>query len=405
MPNARSLMLSIVMSVLFCLTLSSGTASAQVSCGGAGERACCLTERIPSCNSGLVEVSGCTTGSCQCQDGVSLFFGTKSSGTCVGPTSCGGQDERACCITETRYDSNPIPFSGGCKYNSTYSGLAGLTEVAGVPSGVSALCGGSNPFQIQSNGMCRTCGTEGVRACKVNGVDTCQAVVGGMLSPDGLGICRSCGAQGQPTCALGMCAPGLHPKFIDETGAAELVGQCTPDRVVPEPGCNCTGDRTEPRFASQPVNGYADLHLHMFSNLAFGGLKVWGDAFNKWGGISQALRADPFAQRTADRVINGHVMKNNGEPVAPDLFAQSTIIHGTFHLGIPALIGIGTAEQPLTGMDNTGVEWNSTFAARSSDPDDFLGWPKWDTTTHQQAYTNGSSGPTRVDCSWSSCSA
>ena len=52
------------------------------SCGGAGQRACCVTERIPSCDQGLIEFKGCTTGDCTC-GGANPYSVLKSIGHCV----------------------------------------------------------------------------------------------------------------------------------------------------------------------------------------------------------------------------------------------------------------------------------------------------------------------------------
>jgi hypothetical protein len=69
-------------------------------CGAAGQRACCVLERIPSCNKGLVEREGCKGGKCACgrAAGSPLPVAGRSSGTCVKPSSCGGLDEKPCAI-------------------------------------------------------------------------------------------------------------------------------------------------------------------------------------------------------------------------------------------------------------------------------------------------------------------
>jgi hypothetical protein len=69
-------------------------------CGAAGQRACCVLERIPSCNKGLVEREGCKGGKCACGRAAGSPFPVagRSSGTCVKPASCGGLDEKPCAI-------------------------------------------------------------------------------------------------------------------------------------------------------------------------------------------------------------------------------------------------------------------------------------------------------------------
>ena len=200
------------------LMLLPSPAAAQTACGGPGQRGCCVasTERLSTgaCSSGLVEVAGCT-GNCACGgSGLAVFFGSSSSSTCQAVSACGGPGERACCITETRWDTNPIPASGGCQYDAAYSGVNGLTEVAGG-SGAGILCGGSNPFGLRSNGTCQTCGTEGAHACVERAVGS--TLPGGLT--DVLGFCRTCGGEGQPLCALPTIdAPPASIRTADSAG-------------------------------------------------------------------------------------------------------------------------------------------------------------------------------------------
>lgn len=68
-------------------------------CGGDGERACCAAERLPSCDTGLVEKAGCS-GNCAC--GPNRATGVPvpgdASGTCTRPPSCGAKGERPCTL-------------------------------------------------------------------------------------------------------------------------------------------------------------------------------------------------------------------------------------------------------------------------------------------------------------------
>jgi microsomal dipeptidase-like Zn-dependent dipeptidase len=365
---------------LLWLALPASIVQAATACGGDGQRGCCVasTERLSSgaCLSGNAEVSGCT-GDCACGgSGVAPFLGALSGSHCEAVSACGGPGERACCITETRWDANPIPASGGCRYDDQYSGIAGLAEIAGG-SGQGALCGGANPLGFRSNGTCVACGTEGSHACVgVPAADECRDG----LTSDGAGFCTSCGREGQPICDVASASPTCGPGFHPDGGA------CTADRVIAEPDCDCDSSTRAPNPADQPVNGFADLHLHMFSNLAFGGLTVWGDAFHPAGGVSQALRADNFAMRTKDRLLNGHVITGvDGETLPVDPFRKQTLVHGDGHFN--DLIGAGNGQNlPAFGaLANSGVEWDAAYYDNGANPD-FLGWPRWNSVTHQQAY-------------------
>ncbi len=87
-------------------------------CGGEGERACCFLEDISigACESGLVENGNCDselgTTNCFC-GGLSL---AKSSGVCKKP-DCGGAGERGCCLLERVPSCDPgliEDLSPGC---------------------------------------------------------------------------------------------------------------------------------------------------------------------------------------------------------------------------------------------------------------------------------------------------
>jgi microsomal dipeptidase-like Zn-dependent dipeptidase len=366
--------------VLLWVALPAPLAGAATACGGDGQRGCCLasTERLSSgaCHAGNAEVDGCT-GDCACGgSGMAPFLGLSSSSHCEAVSACGGAGERACCITETRWDTNPIPASGGCRYDGEYAGTSGLAEIAGG-SGQGQLCGGTNPLGFRSNGTCVLCGTEGSHACV--GVPVADECRDG-LTKDAFGFCASCGREGQPVCDVASASPTCALAFHPDGGV------CIADRTIAEPDCDCDTSTRAPNPPTLPVNGFADLHLHMFSNLAFGGLTVWGDAFHPAGGISQALRADNFAMRTKDRLLNGHVITGIGGDALPvDPFRQQTLVHGDGHFN--DLIGAGNGQHfPAFGpLANSGVEWDAANFNNGANPD-FLGWPRWNSVTHQQAY-------------------
>ena len=77
---------------------ASGTCKSTTACGGEGQRACCdgLTEGR-ACDSGLIKIEGCT-GNCYC--GGDIATGQVAVHTCARPTTCGGHGQRACCTGE-----------------------------------------------------------------------------------------------------------------------------------------------------------------------------------------------------------------------------------------------------------------------------------------------------------------
>lgn len=133
-------------------------------------------------------------------------------------------------------------------------------------------------------------------------------------------------------------------------GAAVALGACGP----PESGVRAA---SAPVF--QPIVGFADLHVHQFANLGFGGLMLWGAPFDPSGDIAAALPRCDFAWLLAVNPI--------GLPVPP-IPPVGTPIHGPE--GLFDLIGLA-----MTGhLHHVGGY------------PEFDGWPSWRTTTHQQAY-------------------
>ncbi|MEZ4331800.1 MAG: hypothetical protein R3F35_08590 [Myxococcota bacterium] len=159
---------------------SSGVCQVVTSCGGAGERACCLGEAgFGACEAGLVEVPQANSGQCG-----NLPPGIQSSGVCEVVTACGGVDQRACCLLEA-------PF-GACQ--------PGLNEHAAPNSG---QCG-NLPLGIQSSGVCKPAQTLG-QAC--GPVYQCEPGLfcdpfAGFRCVDAAGVDEACG-PGVP-CSNGL---------------------------------------------------------------------------------------------------------------------------------------------------------------------------------------------------------
>lgn len=97
---------------------ASGTCKARESCGGENERACCdgLSEG-KACETGLIKIEGCA-GNCLCGG---RGTGQVSVHTCVKPTECGGEGQRACCAAPL--EPRRTEINGPCE--------AGLVEIPG----------------------------------------------------------------------------------------------------------------------------------------------------------------------------------------------------------------------------------------------------------------------------------
>ncbi len=396
---------------------SSGTCTATTPCGGAGQRACCAGETgFGACHDGLTEVSGCD-GNCFCKGGA---LGTKSSGTCVVTTRCGGEGERACCIGETSNGGNgggcddglievsgcaddcacaggflgaessgtcqkrlPAAPCGGEGQRACCAGEGqncgpGLIEVAGCSG--NCLCGGDNPLNFGSSGTCHRpspCGGEGQRAC-------CFA--------ERLPSCDDAHVQ-TPGCAGDCFCGGSATGVVDDDALGMSGGTCvrSPVKTIGEPEVGLIAAST--KQCSQA--GYADLHMHLFADIAHGGGVLAGhpcprnsdtfcpEAFNGVlapGGCSRSYCDDSLDVNSALRACYGTyldmVTKSDDPlptPSCPSWLPNcgNKLFHGDHTLFDDAVGAVGT-------LDGSG---DSQMGAPA-----FSGWPQWSSTTHQQAY-------------------
>lgn len=138
--------------------------AAAQACGQEGGRPCNVWERIPSCNSGLIE----------------------SAGKCLQPSPCGGQWQRACRVFE--------------RLPSCNNGL------------------------VEANGQCvaqTPCGGQGQRACLVvERIPSCDRdlveVAGKCAKP------ATCGAPGERACTMAERVPACDSNTVLRNGRCEL---------------------------------------------------------------------------------------------------------------------------------------------------------------------------------------
>jgi pimeloyl-ACP methyl ester carboxylesterase len=219
----RALSLSLLSLTLgFCALVvlaAPGEVGAVTACGGSGQRACCVSERVPSCNTGLVEIPGCS-GDCTC--GGFNPLGLSSIGRCTTsafPAACGDPNERACTIVEH------IP---SCK--------PGLVELLGVCR------------QIDADGFPAHCGGSGEPACLVlEHVPSCKSGLAEVPFPGGTcialdadGFPPHCGGHGERACLVTEHVPSCKSGLVEVPFPG---GVCiTPDESFP-PGCGDNGER------------------------------------------------------------------------------------------------------------------------------------------------------------------
>ncbi len=244
--------------------VSAEAGNRQGNCGGVGQRACCVHEELPSCDSGLIEKVGIGPGAGDACD----VFGN-ALGTCYNPgfpSQCGGLNERVCTLSEHFDDCNAglSAVSGTCRdtgddfpagcgrkdqlactiFQHFPSCLEGLVELLAGTEGSFCREIGQDGFPthcghdlqrpcrvsehlpscqgslIEFEGQCRIaddtfpsqCGDENERACTVlEHLPSCKTNLVELFNLSGGGFCRRldadgfpshCGGQGEPACQV-----------------------------------------------------------------------------------------------------------------------------------------------------------------------------------------------------------
>lgn len=202
---------------------SIGTCREITSCGGEDERACCIAAGEfasggLSCTYPFVEIPGCSGPDCWC-GGAGPAVAAKSIGRCRRVTPCGGENERACCIGVGEFANNGLSCEGGlveaqgCSGDCVCGGAGFGLEASGTcidPSpcggeGQRACCIGA--LEFASGGLNCKPGLQEIPGCSGD----CQCggplAVGGVLS---LGACTKMETIDEP--APGWTAPAAAPE-------------------------------------------------------------------------------------------------------------------------------------------------------------------------------------------------
>jgi len=365
---------------LFVLSLGASV-SCFADCGANGQRACCIGENSNGgpCNGGLaystshgcIDPHGCACGN---------LPGFNSLGMCYQPTACGGNGQRACCNLDGEFAQGN---SLACE-----SGLVQIFNTCN-DANPACICGGGS---VKANaapaeyalGICvqpAPCGDKGQRAC-CNGLTEFS---------NNSTACNS-GLIEVPGCS-GDCTCG------GSTSVGETDGNsCTTIEAISEPATNATPTTNEagasgtwtlpqgslptgPECPATGLCGYADLHVHMFANLAHGGATLAGEAWDA-NGVNAALAEDYGSSLTlVDKkgnlkpVVDGSA----GLPECPSFLLSDSSGHNLcFHQFL--FHGDHTALDTVTG-GGTNDGANSNLGVPL-----FNGWPLWTSTVHQQVY-------------------
>lgn len=331
------------------LILAQGKCQQKGVCGNDGQRPCLVSERFPSCVGNLVEVSG----------------------LCLQKGVCGNENQRACLVIErvpSCNNKNLAEVAGRCIHppcgrlnervcNATERGFNPCDDsLAAVNGKCVANCGGDGE---------RACGTlERIPACDPN------------LSNIG-GTCRhpDCGRLGQRACpglerAAQPCDSGLVEAPGCNGDCRGSIGTCFDKNLaITEPTVNMNPSVAVPPAPApaDPLRGFADLHVHMFANLGFGGAVVVGAPYDPSGGIAKALAPDFGTDMDLVGIGNTSMARLMPcPPLVPN--CGKNVLHAN-HLPTDDFMG------------NNGDRSKSYFGAPL-----FNGWPRWTSQTHQQVY-------------------
>ena len=306
------------------LILYQGKCLSKGACGADGQRPCLALplERIPSCDSGLIELAG----------------------MCLRRNVCGDENQRACLAVER------LP---SCNNKN-------LAERPGNPAQcIHPPCGRATerPCNIVTERPLGTSCDEGIAEVAGRCVDRATL---------------DCGRMGQRACTLAeRAAIGGRPCEAGLDEAPGCNGECRGSNTMcfnknlpmTEPGTNMT----PPRGPTEPMRGFADLHVHMFANLAFGGGVLAGAPYDPVGGAAKAL--GPDFGTSLDLVLPVGAQQRVGlcPPLVPN--CGPNVMHGDHILVVDDFLGVN------------GDASKSYFGAPI-----FSGWPTWHSRTHQQVY-------------------
>lgn len=266
--------------------------------------------------------------------GASLFLaGGPLAAFAQAQETCGGAYERACCALER------FPDLSSCN--------PGLTERATgwFPDACSGL--GAGTCLPMTPPSATPCGGEGQRSCCAfeGTAGACQPGLGNQT--DALPFDLFDAVSGDATCGNVTVVFSNTPRSVGTCISQPVLGPPVPGDI-PEPVTGWT-PAADPRGA---LRGYADMHLHLFGHMAHGGKNLSG----------LPAPVDAGGSFTLDGTYN----VNTALSPATDLALHKTISHGLLN---------------DTSGDGTQDGTRSWFGAPY-----FSGWPKWTSTTHQQAY-------------------
>ncbi|MFT3925086.1 MAG: membrane dipeptidase [Myxococcales bacterium] len=191
-----------------------------------------------------------------------------------------------------------------------------------------------------------------------------------------LGI--SCSGGGQRPSEPGGRGPGEPADPVDAT-----TGDATPGEHADHDAAQGDASQPDASMSIAPVVGYADLHLHMMAEEAFGG--GW------FHGSHQG--AEALALASCDGGFPGdhaRLRSNLSAQFGTCQDAEPPVDLSALASSVPFLnlllnVGGTPASEFLGAIEGTGGDTGVHQGRKSGFPD-YSGWPRWDTIAHQQSW-------------------
>ncbi|MCB0525645.1 MAG: hypothetical protein H6576_08815 [Lewinellaceae bacterium] len=288
---------------LFLVLINVISSNLNAQCGAAGQRPCNAWERVPSCNSGLIEKNGkcalktpcgaegqraCPVWerSSSCNSGL-----IEKNGKCTLKTPCGAEGQRACPVWERvpSCNSGLVEKNGKCAQKTPCGseGQRACPVWERVPS--------CNTGLIEKNGKCALkspCGGEGQRACPVwERVPSCNS---GLVEKGGKCLKKDpCGGVGQRPCLVTERVPSCNSGLVEDVISNKCIRKSKPTKGEIDKArafINKASDAIKPMETS-----IKDLHSRAQKLIASGRFKTLFDA-NKFNEIGRLLNIDQFSR-------------------------------------------------------------------------------------------------------------
>ncbi len=251
--------------------------AAMAACGGKDQRACCVGDDFGArgCRAGLTEQGSCKdtygAASCKCSNKQSSVF--SSEGVCRD-LNCGKLNQRPCTVVERipSCDEGLVELSGKCRLpNCGAKGQNACNAIVQAALGRQSCDEGL----VELSGKCRlpNCGAKGQNACNaiVQAALRRQSCDAGLIERSGKCQLPNCGGDGKDACNLDIqIALG---RLSCDAGNIEVDGKCYKKGACGANGqrpCTLLADNISPSCKSGLIEDFGAKKCVTNANLSCG---------------------------------------------------------------------------------------------------------------------------------------